>query len=416
MRTVKLKNFDFTGNTDIGLIRDRNEDAIGYFDTLNGHVFIVCDGMGGHNAGDVASELAVETGGNFLKQKYYPNPFEAVEETLITANETVYNHSIGNNYLFGMGTTMVLLLIRDNLVYYGHAGDSRLYVLRNNILDQLTHDHSYVHQLIQKGHISAREAKFHPRRNEITKAVGLSKDFDPEISPKPFVPQNDDILLICSDGLTNMVTDEEIASVLSAGGNLNDKARALISRANKNGGIDNISVQLVKFHNLDEEPEPEVYHKSRPLLETARKTLKKKQFVTLLVFVFLIATILFFISIEKPKPKQLKINYSRGPIEIESQLIIAYYLKQGETLKELAERFNTKPEILIRLNPNFSKTEGNRHIKIPVKAIYKVRKVDELALISFMYDVPATDILKANNLGNFDLMVGSELIIPLNSK
>jgi LysM repeat protein len=202
--------------------------------------------------------------------------------------------------------------------------------------------------------------------------------------------------------------------VLGAGGNLIDKARALISRANKNGGIDNISVQLVKFHNLDEEPEPEVYPKSRPLLETARKTLKKKQFVTLLALAFLIGTIMFFISFEKPEPKMLKINYSRGPLENESQLIIAYSIKPGETLIELAERFNTKPEILSRLNPNFSKNEGNRHLKIPVKAIYKVRKVDELALISFMYDIPSTDILKANNLGSFDLLVGSELFIPLN--
>ncbi|MDF1546938.1 MAG: Stp1/IreP family PP2C-type Ser/Thr phosphatase, partial [Bacteroidales bacterium] len=250
VRTVSLKNFDLASITDKGRVRERNEDFLAYFDTLNGHVFVVCDGMGGHNAGDVASELAVESVGNYFNQKYYSNPFEAVENAINYANKAVYNHANGNDYLNGMGTTIVLLLIRDDRIYYGHAGDSRLYLFKNNILYQLTVDHSRVQELLNSGRISQKEALDHPLRNEITRALGLSMRFEPEVSPKAIIPEDNDLVMICTDGLTNMLRDEEIVKCLSNLLNLNDKAARLVSRANKNGGLDNISVQLIKFHNL----------------------------------------------------------------------------------------------------------------------------------------------------------------------
>jgi serine/threonine protein phosphatase PrpC len=372
--------------------------------------------MGGHNAGDVASELAVETVGNFFNQKYYPNPFEALEEAMINANETVYNYSVGNDYLFGMGTTMVLILIRDDKVYFGHAGDSRLYFYRGSILDQITVDHSYVQQLLNKGLISNKEAREHPRRNEITKAIGLSKSIDPEISPKAIIPQNDDCLLICTDGLTNMLSNDEISKVLESAYNLNDKATRLIGRANKNGGFDNVSVQIIKFHNLDDEPEPEYKRKNIPLMERFRSSLKKKQTSAILIFFFLIGTLLFFISVEKPNLVGNIDQLNYRAVVNEKELIIAYQFKAGETLNDLSEKFNTEKDVLLRLNPNFENNQNNKHIKIPVKALYIVKEVDELPLISARYNVSSIDILKANDIGSIDLQVGTELIIPLKSK
>jgi serine/threonine protein phosphatase PrpC len=415
MRTVRLKNFDFASHTDKGRVRERNEDFLSYFDTFNGHVFVVCDGMGGHNAGDVASELAVETIGKFFNQKYISNPFEAIETAMFAANETVYNYSIGNDYLFGMGTTMVLLLIRDDKIYYGHAGDSRLYLFKNNILDQITTDHSYVQQLLQKDLITVKEAQYHPRRNEITKAIGLTKTLDPEVSPKAIIPQNDDYLIICTDGLTNMVSDEEISKILSGAQNLNEKAAKLVNKANKNGGLDNISVQIIKFHNLDDEPEPDEPKKNAPLMELFRGSLKKKQFTVLLVFFFMFGTLLFFVTVEEPElAYDANINYKS--VENQKELIIPYHIKKEESLDDLAEKFNTQTDVLLRLNPNYDKIENNRHIKIPVKALYIVKKNDELPLISVIYDVDIVDIMKANGIADLDLAVGYELIIPLKSK
>ncbi len=416
MRTVRLKNFDFASHTDIGRIRERNEDFLAYFDTLNGHVFVICDGMGGHNAGDVASELAVESVGKVCNQKYYPNPFEALEEAMIISNETVYNYSVGNDYLFGMGTTMVLLLIRDDKVYYGHAGDSRLYLYKNHILDQITTDHSYVQQLLQKGLITRKEAEEHPRRNEITNGIGLSKKFDPEISPKALIPQNDDYLLLCTDGLTNMLSSEEISKVLDGAQNLNEKASKLIGKANRNGGLDNISVQIIRFHNLDDDPEPDDYPASRPLMELVRKTMKKKKFAILLIFFFMFGTWLFFISVENTDLKNNQKSVSFKTVVNDKDLIIAYHIKPNETLDYLAERFNTEKDVLLRLNPNFEKMDNNKHIKIPIKDLYIVQKVDELPLISARFDVSIIDIMKANDLGSLELLVGTELIIPLKSK
>jgi len=416
MRTVRLKNFDFASHTDIGRVRERNEDFLAYFDTLNGHVFVVCDGMGGHNAGDVASELAVESIGKVLNQKYFPNPFEAIEEALLASNETVYNYSIGNDYLFGMGTTVVLLLIREDKVYYAHAGDSRLYQYKNHILDQITVDHSYVQQLLQKGLITQKEAQYHPRRNEITNGIGLSKKFDPDISPKAIIPQNDDYLLLCTDGLTNMLSSDEISKILDGAQNLNEKALKLIGKANKNGGLDNISVQIIRFHNLDDDPEPDDYSTNRPLMELVRASLKKKKLAILLIIFFMFGTWLFFISVEDSDLRNKTKHVSFKAVENNKDLIIAYHIKPGETIEYLAERFNTEKDVLLRLNPNFDKVDENKHIKVPIKNLYIVQKVDEMPLISAKFDVSIIDIMKANDLGSLELMVGTELIIPLKSK
>ena len=414
VRTICLKNFDFANHTDRGKVRPRNEDFLAYFDTINGHVFVVCDGMGGHNAGDVASELAVESIGEYFNQDYYANPFDALEKAINYANEIVYRHSVGNDYLNGMGTTIVIALIRDDRIYYGHAGDSRLYLYKNGILDQMTTDHSHIQQLLDRGIITKKEAEKHPQKNEITRALGLSTKFEPEVSPKAIIPQDDDILVLCSDGLTNIVDNEEIVSVLNNTQNLNEKAQKLISKANKKGGPDNISVQIIKFHNLmannelgDED--------NKPLLEYLRDLLQKKRITYLIAFLFVLGTSFFVGLHESPEIVTYK-NNSFHDKTSSSTLIIAYLIKPGETLGDLAERFNTDEEMLKELNPNFDSIESGMHFKIPVRYLHLVQQVDEMPLIIERYQSNEIDILKANDLEGRNLNIGSELIIPLNRK
>ncbi len=414
VRTVCLKNFDFASHTDRGKVRTRNEDFLAYFDTINGHVFVVCDGMGGHNAGDIASELAVEAIGEYFNRDYYTNPFESVEKAIIYANEIVHRHAIGNDYLLGMGTTIVLVLIRDDRIYHGHAGDSRLYFYKNNILDQMTVDHSHVQQLLDKGVITKNEAKRHPQKNEITRALGLSSNFEPEVSPKAIIPSDDDILLLCSDGLTNVLEDEEIISVLDNSQNLNDKAFKLINKVNKKGGPDNISVQIIKFHNLilnDDESE----ESTKPLFEHLRNLFQQKKINYLIIFLFVLGTSFFIGLYESPRI----INYKNNSLHNDgsvSSVIIAYLLKPDDNLSHLADRFNTEVDILKTLNPNFDSIKPGMHLKIPVRYLHIVQNIDELPLIVARYQSNEIDILKANNLGSRNLIVGSELIIPLNSK
>ena len=414
VRTRVLKNFDFVNYSDRGRIRERNEDFAAYFDTINGHIFVVCDGMGGHNAGDVASELAVESVRDYLNETYCANPFDAVENAINYANKMIYNMARGNDYLEGMGTTIVLALIRDDKIYYGHVGDSRIYLYRNSILDQLTEDHSFVQMLMKSGLITVSEAKEHPKKHEITKALGLSMQTEPDISPRAIFPQNDDFLLLCTDGLTNLVETAEIEKILDNPFGINDKASKLVSKANRNGGLDNITLILARFHNLDEAEDHPVEHDDRSIMSRVRNLLKNKNFAFLLIFLFVVSTFLFvFTEKEGEKPVKAKQKNASKKQERESDLIIPYRPKPGEDLRILAEKFNTDQETILRLNPHFAGIESGAHIKIPVKSLYVFKQTDELVKIAAGFNVHLTDILKANDLAGMQPEIGIELIIPL---
>jgi serine/threonine protein phosphatase PrpC/LysM repeat protein len=413
VKTKVLKNFDYVNLTDRGRVRERNEDSLSYFDTINGHVFVVCDGMGGHNAGDVASELAVDSVRDYLNEAYCSNPFDAVENAILYANKMVYNLALGNDYLHGMGTTIVLGLIRDDRVYYGHVGDSRLYLFRNHVLDQMTEDHSLVQQLLKAGLISMSEAKDHPKKHEITRALGLTLAIEPEISPRAIIPQNDDFLLLCSDGLTNLIEAPDISKILDNPYGINDKASRLLNKANRNGGNDNISIILVRFHNLDDQDEMHSEQQEKPLMSYIRNLLRNRNFAFFLIFIFILSTFIFVFKINQKDSGFI----SQKPItknpEVVGDLIIPYKPMEGENLESLAEKFNTNTEIIIRLNPNYTGGQTDSHVKIPIRSLYVYKYTDDLELIARMYQIDMIDILKANDLGGIQPVVGTELIIPL---
>ena len=241
----------FSGLTDIGLKRDNNEDYI-YLPREDSGIklFVLADGMGGANAGEMASATAVKTvkdyiKNNFIKIERTKEELEnLIRRAIVEANKKVLELANANEEYKGMGTTLIVVLIYRGRIHIGHVGDSRVYRLRQNVFRQITKDHSYVHELIRQGDITQEEAKNHPQRNVLLKAIGVEEKIKPDIITKGFV--KGDIILVCSDGLTNMVDDKYIYEIIMKNiYDVNVACKKLVEKANYNGGLDNVSVILI---------------------------------------------------------------------------------------------------------------------------------------------------------------------------
>lgn len=235
--------------SDTGRQREHNQDYAGYFLNQNQQpLLLVCDGMGGHNAGDVASEMAVSHLGALWEGTAHDSA-EQLSAWLLQAIQKVNRliHQKSGEYagLEGMGTTLVAAGMVKGEVVTAHVGDSRAYLYRNYQLKQLTEDHSLVNELVKSGEISVEEAKHHPRKNVVTRSVGTRTRI--EIDMTAFPIYKGDVLLLCSDGLTNMVEGAYITTVLKEWGGLEEKVARLITAANDAGGHDNISVLLAEI-------------------------------------------------------------------------------------------------------------------------------------------------------------------------
>lgn len=232
---------------DIGLKRKSNQDACFtgrlYENTV---LVIVCDGMGGANAGNVASETAVKciseyVGKSFRKTMKEKDMADMLKNALISANIEIYDLSLKNSDFLGMGTTAVVAIVQSDKAVICHAGDSRAYIVNDDIV-QLTKDHSIVQTLIESGKLTPDEAKMHPRKNVITKALGAEEDLSPDILTVDL--KEKDSLLFCTDGLTNYVEAPDILNIFTTN-EINNVAHSLVERANQNGGGDNITVVTV---------------------------------------------------------------------------------------------------------------------------------------------------------------------------
>lgn len=232
--------------TSVGKVRPVNEDAffVSPPDESGSLLAIVADGMGGHNAGEVASSEAI----NVIKDVVLDHEHNAKEmliEAINSANSTVYNMSLDKQSLFGMGTTITACVIDKDKVTAAQVGDSRLYLIRDGMIIQITKDHSLVEMLIENGSITKEDAKHHPQKNVITRAIGTDKEVSADIYE--FSICAGDILLLCSDGLVNMVEDEKILSIITRSKKFEETADKLIATAENAGGSDNITVILIKF-------------------------------------------------------------------------------------------------------------------------------------------------------------------------
>ena len=237
------------GKTDIGAARHSNQDTF-FIENLSDDTIlaIVCDGMGGAKAGNIASENAVTMISDYVFKSYSPkmNAFaisDLLKNAVVSANIEIYQLAAKNDMLKGMGTTVVAALIRGNDVVVCHVGDSRAYVM-NDELSQITRDHSVVQSLVESGKLTPEEAMVHPEKNVITKALGVEADIMPDCCE--FTIRDNDKILLCTDGLTNFVEPKDISQILK-NNNVQDAAVALIDKANSNGGGDNITV-VVAFN------------------------------------------------------------------------------------------------------------------------------------------------------------------------
>ena len=258
------QSLEIVSFTDSGMVRSHNEDSIAS-DAANGLV-VLADGMGGYNAGEVASGMATtvimtEMGHVLATVRPYdvdaktngPAAERLLREQILKANTSIYQAAQSQPQYAGMGTTLVVCLFYDNRVMVAHLGDSRLYSMRDGEFRQLTRDHSLLQEQVDSGLISPEQAKHAQHKNLVTRALGIDPSVDPEI--REYAVKRGDIFLLCSDGLSDMVSDDDIGLTLQAlGANLKLASQQLVQMANDNGGRDNVSVILVRV--LREFPAP----------------------------------------------------------------------------------------------------------------------------------------------------------------
>lgn len=240
--------------TDVGRRRQTNQDKAGVFlDTLKQPLMIVADGMGGHQAGDVASQMLV----SFLGKAWEKTAFTSIPElhqwlanSLQQINDTIYQTGQADSERAGMGTTVVVAAVLQNELYYANVGDSRLYLIREQAIKQLTEDHSLVNELVKSGEITTEMAANHPRKNVLTRSVGMPTTI--VVDQFSLSLQAGDWVLLCSDGLTNMVSDEELLKVSQEVSSVDEALNELVNRANDAGGADNITALLLAVAGDDE--------------------------------------------------------------------------------------------------------------------------------------------------------------------
>ncbi len=233
--------------TDVGVKRTMNQDSLFCSDSPVGsfrNLFIVADGMGGHRAGDYASRLCIDSMVSSIRSSSSKTPVTIFEEAITFANSTVYDASQLDREFEGMGTTMVACTLQEQTLYVANIGDSRLYLLREE-LQQITTDHSLVEEMVKIGNITESEARVHPQKNIITRALGIDEMVQADYFELQIKPS--DVILLCSDGLTNMVEDDEIEYMIRHASSMEEAANMLIDKANLNGGSDNITAVLVQI-------------------------------------------------------------------------------------------------------------------------------------------------------------------------
>jgi serine/threonine protein phosphatase PrpC len=234
--------------TDIGRIRMVNEDRAEVCNDLNGFTLaIVADGMGGHQAGDIASQIAIDTIREELRSIHSGLTVEAyedaIERAVLRANEEVYDLASNNEQYHGMGTTVVAALVSEDVIIIAHIGDSRAYKLDGSTIVQLTEDHSLVNELVKTGQITAEEADNHPRRNVVTRALGTEQHVEVDIGH--YTWSRNEQLLLCTDGLSSSVHLDRIKEIISTDESVEWKVNRLVESALESGGDDNITVVLL---------------------------------------------------------------------------------------------------------------------------------------------------------------------------
>lgn len=239
-----MKSFSLT---DVGRVRSQNQDYVYASEQPIGNLpnlFVLADGMGGHNAGDFASRCAVSVIEASVKKDMSFNPIKIMRHAIEEANDKIHELAGKDAAKAGMGTTLVAVTVVGYYAYVANVGDSRLYISNEQNLVQITRDHSWIAEMVMRGEISKEEARNHPDKNIITRALGASEEVDIDFFDVQLEEKNR--ILLCSDGLSNMVTDEQMQEILQSSPDIEMSGRQLVAAANTNGGRDNISVILIE--------------------------------------------------------------------------------------------------------------------------------------------------------------------------
>jgi serine/threonine protein phosphatase PrpC len=295
---MKTMEIEVGNRTDVGRKRTHNEDYFGYFKTSGEILAIVADGMGGHASGEIASRMAVEIINEiYSKERADKDGLEALKSAFQVANFTILQKSLEQEGLNGMGTTATALVLEDDQALVGHMGDSRAYLFRDATVSQLTKDHSLVERMVDQGLLNREEANRHPQRNVIYNTLGVNMDGEVDLlGPIPI--RINDIFLLCSDGLTNLVTDQELLEIVTKE-SPQMACETLIQLANQRGGHDNITVQILKVGKRRKV--------SIPLLD-------RKRFWLVLGFILLILLLLNGLFLMEPEfLKKLPFMSSANP-------------------------------------------------------------------------------------------------------
>ncbi|MGM9839252.1 MAG: Stp1/IreP family PP2C-type Ser/Thr phosphatase [Sodaliphilus sp.] len=366
-----MENYILANCTDAGKVRSVNEDAMATFDSPNGRVVVVCDGMGGQNAGDVASQLAVAVIQDILSDNTFPSPEEAITRSIMAANQAILRRAAQDDALSGMGATCVMAIINQGKVYYGSVGDSRIYYIANGAIRQVTKDQSYVQTLVDEGRISKEAAEHHQDKNQITNALGIENMQAPVICQMPIVPEPGSVLLLCTDGLSGMINNNVILStVTNHNVPLLDRAQQLVNLANAAGGLDNITVQLVEFSGA---PAAGVYPATATPAYVNKKAKSGKNTTAILAIAMLLVAVVgggayWFFSSKQAKPKPAVVTPApaqQQPVAQKQQI-----KEVKETIIVRQEASSSAPSPKKATNKNGS-SNSNKKAKNPAKLITK---------------------------------------------
>ena len=358
-----MKNYIIAGSTDVGRTRHNNEDSMITFECRNGHVVAVCDGMGGENGGETASNLAVAIIQDILTNNPFDTAGQAITTACHAANQGILHRAANSPELAGMGSTCVMAIINNGYIYYGSIGDSRIYYYTpGEGIVQLTKDQSYVQTLVDSGQITPEEAEHHPRKNEIINALGLEEMTPPVLGEQPIPVSHGGIMLLCSDGLSGMVPDITLQQILSRQDwTAQQKCDKLVNLANEAGGLDNITVQIIDCTAAASAgprsvPRSAMAAAGSKSKKSAKKAGGKKSYawIGILITALMICGAIFYIFLNNSSDKK---DSNKG----KSQVTITKEDGRGnvkvETVKE-KKKENPKPAQ--KTKPDNSKKDNNK--------------------------------------------------------
>lgn len=388
---------EYTGLTDTGLVRKANEDNLGFFESPYAQILTVCDGMGGHVGGATASTIAVRSILEHLSKSELDSAEIEINNAIVFANHAIIQAAYENPELKNMGTTCTVMVVKSNSIHIGHVGDSRIYLLTKNRLHRITKDHSFVQNLVDAGAIADEEAENHPRKNELTRALGVKNIVEPTVSKQPIKPQKGDIFMLCSDGLCGLVSDRNMEDILNRNDSIELAANLLIQAAKNAGGHDNITVQLAKvvesnysYSEFDDcSPKERL---SSTLIEDSlignsnknEKFLTKTNIILLSIFAALLifGSIYFIVSSNdntvptnsedqnvngattkksKTENKNSSIELTCNDFELDGYLV--HTIENGENLSKIKEKHSTDPGYKDKYDFSITYNESNKKIE-----------------------------------------------------